>query len=147
MKAIGAYELQEIVFHDEVICYELVRVGASSRIEKMMYDPRTRTEVVNLFKTVKKIKERGVRDSLKTSRLRRLPDGERLFEIKNYSDASREMSCIVTEEARRIRIVLLFDFKGHQGSDAIPEHVLKKGKRLSEEAFRLMRNQEKEVRS
>lgn len=124
-----------------------MRAGAPLRIEKMMCDPRTCTEVVNLFKTVRKIKERGVRDSLKTSRLRRLPDGERLFEVKNYSDASREMSCIVTEEARRVRIVLLLDLKGHQGSDAIPGHVLKKGKRLSEEAFRLARNQEKEVRS
>lgn len=54
----------------------------------------------------------------------RLLDAELgLYELKGYSGVNREMAYILYQEP--LRIVLLFSFKGHQGSGNIHSEIKK----------------------
>ena len=95
--------------------WELSTTGvASSPFGKLVADKRNRNVAVNLINQVKRILDYGVETSCKTNKLRKINQVPGLYEIKGYSGVKREMAYILCRKPPKV--VLLFQFDGHQGS-------------------------------
>lgn len=129
------YELIPFTFRGQILFYELVRNGRS-KIQKMLNSPKSHEEVINLFNQISKIREYGVKTSCGTNKLRLLDASINLYEIKGYAGVNREMAVIV---ANATDVVLLFEFKGHQGSGNI-QNEIDKAKALAEIAHDLLKS-------
>lgn len=135
-----SYELRSITYNGRHLCYELVGVDSDlSELEQWETDSKMKDAITMLYRYVERIKTQGLKSAVRSSKLTPISPKDRLYEVKNFSDVWREMSCIVTENHwGTVEIVLLFGFKGHQGSDSIPAHILKKAHELGAIAMSLL---------
>lgn len=86
--------------------------------------PRAKKQAaVNLINQIDKIISHGIKASCATGKLRLLDAELGLYELKGYSGVNREMAYILYQEP--LKIVLLFSFKGHQGSGNIHSEIKK----------------------
>lgn len=137
------YELRSVTHKGMHICSELVsKSAAQSDLQKEMKGGHLPPRLVKLFKQIKKIKSYGVQQACTANLLTPLDLQNNLFEIKNYDGVYREMSCIITQHDKSTQIVLLFEFRGHQGTDSIPPDTIKRASRLANDAKRLIRKPE-----
>lgn len=138
------YELRKILIGNDMHCYELVSAfDERSRIEDWSTDPKRKATLAKLLKQLQKIKEYGVRASCEANKLRLIDAGSNLYEVKGFDGVNREMTCCaVQDKYGSVEIVLLFAFRGHQGSNKNKGSDIKKGKRLSRIAYRLLLDKE-----
>jgi hypothetical protein len=108
----------------------LAREGSKDFLEKMHDDPRQCQKLKLIVNLIEKICERGVRKCIGRSNFIRMLDEEvGLAELKYRGSAIRAM--VYVDQAGEMSIVLLFDFKGHGGSDRIQPGKMSKGRSLA----------------
>lgn len=133
------YGLRPIHYKGRFLCYELVSLSASeSELERFQKDPKRAQDLVKLFEHIEKIQKYGIFHACRINLARSLEASINLYELKNYSGALREMSCVVVTDAKETKVVLLFEFTGHSGKGGIPPNKMKQAKMLSSEASRLL---------
>ena len=126
-------ESYEIVEH-ETECGNPILVlrpeGGTDFLEKMKSKPKELQRYRLITRMVARIQFDGPKKYI--GRMVRVLDSElSLFELKVAGQVIRVMAYIYQPYAGH-RIVLLFDFNGHQGSNKIPGHLMKKGRDLAE---------------
>lgn len=136
----SSYRLRAVMYGEERLCYELIATNRSlSELERWESDPKRKEMARSLYQIVSRIKSQGLRASIRSKKLTPISSQDRIYEIKNFLGPWREMSCIIAEDAAgAIEIVLLFAFRGHQGSDGIPSNVLDKACDLAKVARDLL---------
>lgn len=118
------YKLQAYRTPSGSIFWELISGTATcGDFAKMLKTPRKKQAAVNLINQIDKIISHGIKASCATGKLRLLDAELGLYELKGYSGVNREMAYILYQEP--LRIVLLFSFKGHQGSGNIHSEIKK----------------------
>ena len=118
------YRLQAYITPNGNTFWELTN-GTPSHgdFAKMLRSPRTAQTAVNLIRQIDKIIDCGIKSSCATGKLRLLNAEIGLYEVKGYAGVNREMAYIVYQEP--LKVVLLFSFKGHQGSGNIHSGIRK----------------------
>lgn len=129
----NGYELRKVKPFERV--YELVSLQANhSHLEKLMKNKKDREPLAMMLKQIQHIEQYGIQKSCSTGKLRCLESSCNLYEIKGYYGVRREMCCVAVDNV----VILLFDFKGHQGqSGKIPANILSKAKQLAKIASKL----------
>ena len=118
------YKLQAYRTPSGCIFWELISgTAARGDFAKMLKTPRKKQAAVNLINQIDKIISHGIKASCATGKLRLLDAELGLYELKGYSAVNREMAYILYQEP--LKIVLLFSFKGHQGSGNIHSEIKK----------------------
>lgn len=122
----------EIVEH-ETECGNPILVlrpeGSRDFLEKMAANGKTVERYRLIVRAVSKIQIHGPRKFM-GHMVRQLDDELSLFEIKVSGKVIRVMAYI-RQPYGPYRIVLLFDFDGHQGTGKITKSDIKRGKRLA----------------
>lgn len=118
------YDLQKYRTPNGNTFWELVsNQRGSSDFGNMMTSPRTRGSAIKLIKQIDKIIAYGMQTSCATNKMRLLDAKTGLYELKGYDGAHREMTYILVRDP--LEIVLLFSFRGHQGSGNIHAEIKK----------------------
>lgn len=112
----------------------LRRKGSPDFLEKMQVDRKSQDRYRLIVQMVAKVQFHGPAKFL-GKLVRLLDSGLSLFELKVAGKVIRVMAYIHQPHGSH-RIVLLFDFNGHQGSGKIPAHVMRRGKELAKIARR-----------
>ena len=116
------YRLQEYKTPDGNHFWELLSDNAAaSEFTKMMKSPKKREAAINLVRQIDKIIRYGIQDSCMTNKMRLLDTKIGLYELKGHSGVDREMVYVLVRAP--LEIVLLFSFKGHQGSGNIHSEI------------------------
>ena len=136
------YDLKPIDIGSGMRCYELIpRPNGKSHIEAWSRDPRKKQTLSKLLLQLHKIKQYGIAHSIQANKLTPIDRGVGLYEIKGYDGVIREMSFCACQAGNELEIVLLFPFRGHQGTDKMKKSEMEKGKRLSRIARELLEDE------
>ena len=123
------YELNAFSIEGDRIFWELAPSGCSeTSFERLLKSKRTKELAVKLIRQIAKIKEYGIGKSCAMGKLRKIDQVQGLYEVKGYARADREMAYIYSGEPPEI--VLLFHFRGHQGSSDNIHKEIKRAKPL-----------------
>ena len=126
------YELVEFQIDEQHKFWELKNSSHDqSELQKAIANRRLRESCNKLFLQLAKIIDYGVAVSCRTEKLRCLDQETGLYEVKGFDGVAREMAYIVCKEPPRI--VLLYRFRGHQGSGNIHKEI-KSARKLALEA-------------
>lgn len=126
------YELVEYQLDEQHKFWELkVSSHDQTELQKAIANRRLKESCNKLFSQLAKIIDYGVAVSCRTEKLRCLDQETGLYEIKGFDGVAREMAYIVCKEPPRI--VLLYRFRGHQGSGNIHKEI-KSARKLALEA-------------
>ena len=115
--------------------WELTSSPNNSEFVKLMSNPKTRVVARKIIDQISKIYDYGLLAASGTSKLRCIDAASGLYELKGFDGARREMVYALCKGPDKI--VLLFGFKGHQGSGNIQKEI-KRGMRLASIARELM---------
>ena len=133
----NGYELRAFTVEGKHIFWELVSSKCNeTQFETLCRNKRTKEAAANLIRQIMKIEEYGIRKSCITGKLRKIDEVPGLYEIKGYAGVNREMAYIYCAEPPEI--VLLFHFKGHQGSSGNIHKEIKRAKPLAKIAADLI---------
>lgn len=114
---------------------ELTTSPENSQFQKMMSDPKTKFTARKMINQISKVYDYGLKDVSGTSKLRCIDPKIGLYELKGFDGVNREMVYAICQGVDKI--VLLFWFKGHQGSGNISKEV-KRAKQLAPIAKQLL---------
>lgn len=118
--------------------WELTSSPNNSQFQKMMSDPRRKLAARKMIEQISKIYDYGLKVASGTSKLRCIDSKFGLYELKGFDGVNREMIYAICQGADKI--VLLFWFRGHQGSGNISKEI-ERAKRLAPIACRLLRSE------
>lgn len=136
------YDLKPIDIGSGLRCYELISCpNGKSHIEEWSRDPKKKQTLSKLLLQLRKIKQYGIPHSVQADKLTPIDGSVGLYEIKGYDGVNREMSVCACQTGNELEIVLLFPFRGHQGTDKIKKSEMEKGKKLSRIARELLENE------
>lgn len=129
------YRLIEYLDEKQRPFWELASSSGRSELEKLISSPKTRTTARKLLSHVSKINDYGIQISSATSKVRLLDSKASLYEIKGFNGTDREMAYVICRDSTKV--VLLYLFKGHQGSGNIHAEI-KYAKKLAKIASKLL---------
>ncbi|MFR4501701.1 MAG: hypothetical protein ACLUBM_02190 [Collinsella sp.] len=115
--------------------WELTTSPANSQFQKMLTDPKKKLAARKMIDQISKIYDYGLKVASGTSKLRCIDSKIGLYELKGFDGANREMIYAICQGVDKI--VLLFWFKGHQGSGNISKEI-ERAKRLAVIARQLL---------
>lgn len=118
--------------------WELTTSPDNSQFQKMMLDPKRKFVARKMIDQISKIYDYGLKVASGTSKLRRIDSKIGLYELKGFDGANREMIYAICQGVDKI--VLLFWFKGHQGSGNISKEI-ERAKRLAVIARQLLESE------
>ena len=107
----------------------------------------TKQVALGFASLITRIQAYGVAWAVKTNKLKTIDGNLGVVELKNFEGVWRAL-CYLQNENQQNRLVMLKEFRGHQGSDTIPPDILEQCRKLSEVARKLMmeeRNNEDNV--
>lgn len=132
---VGDYELVEYADPEGRPFWELTTSPENSQFQKMMSDPKTKFTARKMINQISKIYDYGLKNVSGTSKLRCIDPKIGLYELKGFDGVNREMVYAICQGVDKI--VLLFWFKGHQGSGNISKEI-KRAKQLAAIAKQLL---------
>lgn len=115
--------------------WELTTSPDNSQFQKMLSDPKRKLVARKLIDQISKIYDYGIKVASGTAKLRCIDSKYGLYELKGFDGAYREMIYAICQGVDII--VLLFWFKGHQGSGNISKEI-ERAKGLAVIARRLL---------
>ena len=118
--------------------WELTTSPDSSQFQKMMSDPKRKIAARKMIVQISKVYDYGLRVANGTSKLRCIDSKIGLYELKGFDGVNREMIYAICQGVDII--VLLFWFKGHQGSGNISKEI-ERAKRLAVIARQLLESE------
>lgn len=118
--------------------WELTTSPGNSQFQKMLSDPKRKLVARKMIDQISKIYDYGIKVVSGTSKLRCIDSKIGLYELKGFDGANREMIYAICQGVGKI--VLLFWFKGHQGSGNISKEI-ERAKRLAVIARQLLESE------
>lgn len=118
--------------------WELTSSPDNSEFQKLVRNPKSKITARKIIAQISKIYDYGLHATSGTSKLRCIDATLGLYELKGFDGVKREMIYALCEGPDKI--VLLFGFRGHQGSGNIQKEI-KRGMRLASIAKELMKAQ------
>lgn len=118
--------------------WELTTSPANSQFQKLLTDPKKKFAARKMVDQISKIYDYGLKVASETSKLRCIDSKIGLYELKGFDGANREMIYAICQGVDKI--VLLFWFKGHQGSGNISKEI-ERAKRLAVIARQLLESE------
>lgn len=109
----------------------LAKDGKGDFLDKLASKPKDTQRLKLILRTAEHIEFFGPKSYMRPGGTIRPLDGElSLVEIKVPGKVIRVMAYL-KDPFGSYRLVLLFDFDGHQGSGKIPENIMERGRRLA----------------
>lgn len=118
--------------------WELTTSPANSQFQKLLTDPKKKFAARKMVDQISKIYDYGLKVASGTSKLPCIDSKIGLYELKGFDGANREMIYAICQGVDKI--VLLFWFKGHQGSGNISKEI-ERAKRLAVIARQLLESE------
>lgn len=118
--------------------WELTTSPANSQFQKLLTDPKKKFAARKMVDQISKIYDYELKVASGTSKLRCIDSKIGLYELKGFDGANREMIYAICQGVDKI--VLLFWFKGHQGSGNISKEI-ELAKRLAVIARQLLESE------